>query len=278
MNPTKLLAACALFALAGTSDNLRAAIDITDSATYYNTENWYVFRSNATPTLTSDETSITFGGLDTSNSYGLAYLSRVSLDTGDAYTISGTLCLSSYSSTGTLVIGLFDSVDNPESEIPDNQNKLGITDYTKSMSGIMTSLTEGVYRPLSSTEGFLSTGKTGNKIHKEYASAFSPPESGIEFCFVLNLLKTDDGFDCTVSLGGEEEKSFSVETDTLSCIDVLGFRFSSDTKGTATLTELSVSTTGTIIPEPSTFCLMGGGLSLALLALRRRRSARRSRV
>lgn len=252
-------AACAFFLLAGTPASLDAAISISDASTYYAEENWYVFRSNANPTVSGGESSVTFGALDASNSYALAYLSRVSLSTSDAYTVSGTLTLSSYSSSGTFVIGLFDSVSDAESAIPAHANKSGVSSYTSTMSGIMTTLAKGVYRPLSSTDGFLSTGTSGGKKSFAYDSAFSVPESGAAFDFTLSLTKTDTGFDCVVSLGGEAEQTFSVETETLSCIDVLGFRFSSATGGTATLTNLSITTTGTIIPEPGTFCLSGGG-------------------
>lgn len=72
----------------------------------------------------------------------------------------------------------------------------------------MISLAESVYRPLSSAECFFLTGTSVSEVHFSYDRAFFVPEFGWASDFTLSLPKTDTGFDCTVTLGGETEKIF----------------------------------------------------------------------
>lgn len=275
MKPNKI--ALSLFVYFGVAASLPAAISPGDETSYYDAANWYSFRSNAKTTISANENSVTFGGLDAKNSYSLAYLDRVSLSLGDTYSVSGTLRYTNFDATdGVFVFGLFDSVNNPENAIPANTNKAGISTYTSSMSGILATTGQIVYRPLDSSFGFLAFDASGKREFFDYATPLASPENGVNYDFALDLTKTESGFDVSVSIGGiaalpKDSETFSVITNTLSAIDVLGLRFGSATKGSVTLSNLKIATTGTVIPEPSAFGLFAGIAALALVASRRRK-------
>lgn len=207
-----------------------------------------------------------------------AYIDRVALNTGDHYSVSGTLLFSEFDTSGTFTFGLFDSVNNPASAIPEHTNQAGITDYTQSMSGILATSEKLGYRPLDSTFGFLATSNGGSREFFNYDETLPVPKNDNEFAFAMDLIKTASGFDVRVSLGGsnaqaETNETFNIATETLSEFDVLGFRFSSATGGTVTLSELQISTTGTPIPEPSAFGLLSGLATLLFCTSRRKRKA-----
>lgn len=294
MNPTKLLSACALFALAGTSNNLLAAIDITDSATYYNAENWYGYRSNTNVEYSSTSDSINFSKLD-SSSYVWGYFNPITLSVGDALTFTGTFTFGTIASGGIFSIGFFNSGLCSQSQMithtyqsgTDVSSMANYTDATSviaaatgGMAGVSANNTKAFLRTkTTSNTAFLSTATGAQQTTETFETAYSAPTAEAEYLVSLELTKTDTGLDFAVSFNGETTQTISFETE-ISTFDVIGIRSPVTAGGSGiTLTNLSISTTGTIIPEPSTFCLMGGGLSLALLALRRKRAgARRSRV
>lgn len=276
LNKLFLVCACGMLSAAG----LHGAMDIRDTATYYDENNWYAFRSGTMPQMESQGDSLVFSKLDPTSSYVLCYLSRVQLEVGDTYSVSGILRLSEADPDGTFAFGLFDSVNNPESDIPAHTNKGSPANFTSSMSGILTTTSSLIYRPQNSTQGFLSVASGGGRVNRDFVSGLAHPESGRDYAFSMLLEKTAIGFDVEVALGmgaaylTENVTSFSVESDTLSCFDVLGFRFSAATGSETVLSDLRFETTGTVIPEPSMFAFSAGILGSLAFGLRRRRVSR----
>lgn len=266
---------------------LEAAIDISDFATYYDTENWYAIRNSGAPTLTSDETSVAVGNMKY-DSMLFCYFSPVVLSAGEYFKISGNLTLSGLydgTSTANTVLGLFDSKSYPQRTLDAtlSANSLGnaynskdtsfsASVVTNSMVGFLTSTSLAYNRDKTTTSSTcIATNAGGSKIG-DYASAFSTLEANAAYAFELTVTKDAAGtYVCAFSLGGGEVQTYTgVKNDNFEKIDVFAAKAPVTTGGSITFANLSVTTTGTVIPEPSALGLIAGAFALALAGTRRR--------
>ena len=290
MITTKTLTRTALVLLAGTlaPAAAHAAIDISDSATYYDPENWYAIRNGGAPTLTSDEVSIAVGNMKYDSMF-FCYFSPVVLSAGEYFKISGNLTLSGlYEGTATTntVLGLFDSKSYPQDTLDSvlSANSLNnaynskdttfsASVVTNSMVGFLTSTSLAYNRDKTTASSTcIATNAGGSKIG-DYSSAFAAPEANTAYAFELIVTKEAAGtYECAFSLGGGDVQAYTgIKNDNLEKIDVFAAKLPVVTGGSITLMNLSVATTGTVIPEPSAFGLLAGAFALALAGTRRRR-------
>ncbi len=289
MNTTSRTRLAALALLAGTAlaPAARAAIDINDSATYYATENWYGYRSNTNVEYTTTDSSVNFSKIDES-SYVWGYFNPIVLDVDETLTFSGTFTFGKIASGGTFSIGLFNSGLCSQSEMlthtyqsETDVSKMANYSTGKSTTGTATGGMTGVSANnqkaylrtnADSNTAFLSTASGAQQKTTAFETAFSAPTANTAYAVKLELSKTLTGVDVFVSFGGEATKKVSFETD-ISTFDVIGIRSPVTAGGSGiALSSFSVSTTGTVIPEPSAFGLMFGVLSLLVAAFPRRRS------
>ena len=296
MITTKTLARTALVLLAGTlaPAAAHAAIDISESSTYYDVENWYGYRSNVNIGYASSGNSISFSQVD-SSSYLWAYFDPILLDVGDTLTFSGTFMFGTIASDGKFSIGLFNSGLCTQSQMlthtyQSGTNVSSMANYSettkadgtvskKSVTGTATGGMTGVSASYAtaylrtnatSNTGFLSTASGAQQESVDFASAFSAPTANTEYDVSLVLKKTETGLDYSVAFGGTAAQTISFETE-ISTFDVLGIRAPTTSSGGITLSNVSVTTTGTVIPEPSAFGLLAGAFALAMAGTRRRR-------
>ena len=296
MITTKTLTRTALVLLAGTlaPAAVHAAIDIADSATYYDVENWYGYRSNVNIGYDSGDSSISFSQVD-SASYLWAYFDPILLDVGDTLTFSGTFTFGTIASGGKFFIGLFNSGLCAQSQMlthtyqsgtdvssMENYSETTKTDGTvskKSVTGTATggmtgvsanSATAYLRTNAASNTAFLSTSSGAQQKNTDFTSAFSEPSANSAYNVSLELKKTETGLDFSVAFDGAAAQTISFETD-IKTFDVLGIRAPTTSTGGITLSNVSVTTTGTVIPEPSAFGLLAGAFALALAGTRRRR-------
>lgn len=290
MNTTSRTRIAALALLAGTAlaPAARAAIDINDSATYYAAENWYGYRSNTDVEYTTTKSSVNFSKIDKS-SYVWGYFNPIVLEVGDSLTFSGTFTFGTIASEGTFSIGLFNSGLCSQSEMlthtyQSSTDVSGMANYGTGKKGVTGTATGGMTgvsannanaylrTNADSNTAFLSTSSGAQQKTTAFETAFSAPTANTAYAVKLDLTKTSSGLDLAVSFGGESAKTVSFETD-ISTFDVIGIRSPVTAGGSGiTLSDFSVSTTGTVIPEPSAFGLMFGVLSLLVAAFPRRRS------
>ncbi len=292
MNTTSRTRIAALALLAGTAlvPAARAAIDINDSATYYAAENWYAIRNGGTPTITPTANSVSVGTLKYDGLF-FCYFEPVVLSAGQYLKISGTLNLSEIyagSTTTNTVLGLFDSGDYPQTKLDSalaekslghgyNSAKLSemsASQITGTMSGFAVSTVSAFDRNNPSTNSACLATNSGGKRIEAYSTALSEPTAGNDYAFEICITKEDAGtYALAFSLGGSDEKTYtSLENTALEKLDVFAVKAKVATGATATLSNLAISTTGTVIPEPSAFGLMFGVLSLLVAAFPRRRS------
>ncbi len=295
MITTKTLTRTALVLLAGTlAPAAHAAIDISDSATYYDPENWYGYYSKANITYTYGVDYIRFSQVDNTG-YLWAYFDSVQLDVGDTLTFSGIFTFGKIASSGKFAIGLFNSGLCSQSQMvthsfqseTDVSSMANYSETTKpdgavsakSVTGTATGGMTGVSANnataylktnAASNTAFLSTALGAQQKSVDFASAFSAPTENVAYDVSLELKKTDSGLDFSVAFDGTAAQTISFESD-ISTFDVLGIRVPTTSSGGITLSNVSVTTTGTVIPEPSAFGLLAGAFALALAGMRRRR-------
>lgn len=292
MNTTSRTRLAALALLAGTAlvPAARAAININDSTTYYAKENWYAIRNGGAPTITPTENSVSVGTLKYDGLF-FCYFEPVVLSAGQYLKISGTLNLSEVftgTTTTNTVLGLFDSGDYPQTKLDStlaekslghgyNSEKLSemsASQITGTMSGFAISTVCAFNRNNPNTSSTCLATNSGGKKIETYSTALSEPTAGVDYAFEICITKKDaDTYALAFSLGGSEEKTYTaLENTALEKLDVFAIKAKVATGKTATLSNLAISTTGTVIPEPSAFGLMFGVLSLLVAAFPRRRS------
>ena len=267
---------------------LHAAINIDDSATYYDEQNWYAIRNGGEPTISGNGNSISVGNFKYDSMF-FCYFNPVVLKAGEYFKVSGKLNLKTiYSGTGTnTVIGLFDSGEFPQDVLDEKlkeksfghaynskSTNLGASAVTGTMAGFLTSPKLAYNRNNPSTGSSCVATNTGGKRASDYTKEFSSPEAGKEYEFLLNVLKVADGtYTTRFSLGdGEEFVTNSLENEKLGNLSVLAFKLPVGTGGSITISDLEFETTGSVIPEPSMFGLLAGLGALALVGARRRRN------
>ena len=302
MNTTSRTRIAALALLAGTAlaPAARAAIDINDFATYYDAENWYAIRNGGTPKFEKTESGLKITTLS-DDAYVFAYFSPTHLSVGEYLEVSFslTLTLPSTKTLGTLTFGLFNdgglSQTKLESLLSSNEisshgiNSAGKTDVfgvrplTGEMNGIYAS-PSSVYSRFAGTtaSGFMTTNAAAAvQSESKLSTAFSSPTSGGAYAVSLKIERTKAPtdstgtfYDVSVSFGGETLQTVNV-SNSQEVFDILGIRSPVSGNGNAIeISNFSVSTTGTVIPEPSAFGLMFGVLSLLVAAFPRRRSCK----
>ena len=298
MITTKTLTRTALVLLAGTLAPAAHAAEtlVTDGSNI----DWFGYRSNTTQTAFSYENgTTTMTNLD-SDSYVWGYLPvSISLSVGDSLTLSGTALFKSVAATGSFYFGLYDCGENtrPAAGTTFSSIVAGTYDMTGFFGGTNqktttttttdpetnettttkeVSLATNVFsrfagKPGTSTggAGFMTSNQGGSYITSSTInnSSLAHPVAAAAYDFSLNILRTESGYD--ISLGDQSAVSFSADKSLSSgTFNVIGMK--SPGSG-ITLTNLSVTTTGTVIPEPSAFGLLAGAFALALAGTRRRR-------
>lgn len=267
-----VLSASTLFASAGTN--------------LYDTNNWYGYRGsddNTTVSFASAENSITISGLEKA-SYAWGYFSPTILATGQTLSISGTIITGTIASDGKLMLGLFNSGNCSQDQMVTRSYKFGIdvssmANYVdgKSVPATATGGMTGVFADYKNAYSRTNaTAKTAflvtTSAKKEtFATEFTQPTANTAYAFSYVATKTEKGVDLAVSFNNETAQTASFETE-VSTFDVLGIR-SPVTSGGSTikLSNLSMTTTGTVAPEPAMFGLLAGTLALVLAGTRRRR-------
>ena len=299
MTTTKTLTRSALLLLAGTlAPTVLSAAEtsVSDGSDI----DWFGYRSNTAQAVFSYENgTTTMTNLD-SNSYVWGYLPvSISLSVGDSLTLSGTALFKSVAASSSFYFGLYDCGENtkPASGTTFSSIVSGTYDMTgffggtnqKTTSSTTTdpetnettttkdvSLTTYVFsrfagKPESTSggAGFMTSNQGSAYITSSTIndSSLAHPVADVAYNFSLNILRTESGYE--VSLGDQPAVSFSAENSLESgTFNVIGMK--SPGSG-ITLSNLSVTTTGTVIPEPSAFGLLAGAFALALAGTRRRR-------
>ena len=299
MITTKTLARTALVLLAGTlapAAAHAAETFVTDGSNI----DWFGYRSKALPAFSCENGTVSMTNLD-SDSYVWGYLPvSISLSVGDSLTLSGTALFKSVAATSSFYFGLYDCGENTKpatgttfsSIVAGTYGMTGFfggtnqktttttttdpdTDETTTTKEV--SLTTNVFsrfagKPGTSTvegAGFMTSNQGAGYIASSTIknSSLAHPVADTAYDFSLNILRTESGYE--VSLGDQPTVSFSADKSLSSgTFNVIGMK--SPGSG-ITLTNLSVTTTGTVIPEPSAFGLLAGAFALALAGTRRRR-------
>lgn len=256
----------------------------------YNTDDWYAYRSNAEVTFSSNENSITFSTLDAS-SYVWGYFPKVSLSVGESLSVTGTLTFSALSTSGTLMLGVFDSGNcskadmithayQSKTDVSSMKNysvkesgtaKNAVSTATGGMTGVSANCSTAYLRTnADSYTAFLSTASGAQQAKTSFSSEFSSPAVEAEYAFSLCIVKTAAGLDFSVALGevaSIQTVSFSSE---ISDFDALGIRSPVSSGGSITLSELAM--TKSVIPEPSMFGIAVIVGALVFAVSRRRRN------
>lgn len=259
-----------------------AAVNLSDSSTFYNTDNWYAYRDNANVLFTPTANSITFSQIN-DGSYVWAYFSPTTLSFGDKLKFSATFSFGTLASKGTFSIGFFNSGLCGESQMITHSYQSGtdvssmenyiegksmISTVTGGMTGVSANSEKAYLRTKSETEtAFLSTSSGAQQKTTAFETAFSAPSVGTAYDVDLEILKTESGLDFSVGFNGETAQIISFETD-ISTFDVLGFR-SPVTAGSDGITISDASFV--VIPEPSAFGLLAGVAACGLVTISRRR-------
>lgn len=298
MITTNKFARAALVLLAGTLAPAAHAAEtlVTDGSNI----DWFGYRSNTTQTAFSYENgTTTMTNLD-SDSYVWGYLPvSISLSVGDSLTLSGTALFKSVAATSSFYFGLYDCGENtrPAAGTTFSSIVAGTYDMTGFFGGTNqktttttttdpetnettttkeVSLATNVFsrfagKPGTSTggAGFMTSNQGGSYITSSTInnSSLAHPVAAAAYDFSLNILRTESGYD--ISLGDQSAVSFSADKSLSSgTFNVIGMK---SPGSDITLTNLSVTTTGTVLPEPSAFGLLAGAAALALAGTRRRR-------
>lgn len=283
MKLKNLLFPCSFFLLAGTplvSLGSEPETFLTDGLGI----DWFGYRSNTTKTVFSyEDGKTTMTNLD-SDSYVWGYLPQaVSLEIGQALTFAGTATFNSVASSGAFYIGIYNSGANakPETGATFSSIVAGTYDMTGFFGGTnkkASGTTTHVYsRFAGKAPGASGSGGAGFMTSNQgaaYIASASPetliehPSANVAYEFSLKILRTAAGYD--VLMGDGEPVSFVSEKSPASGVfDVIAIK--SPGNG-ITLSNFSISTTGTAIPEPSMFGFFAGIFSLAALVARRKRS------
>lgn len=277
---------CRLFVLGVFAPVATFAADIGGNLSFYNSDNWYGYRSNSNVQFTSTENSITFTRIDNS-SYLWTYFDPITLSVGEKLSFTGTFTFGSIASKGVFSLGFFNSGlcgkdqmithtyqsgTNVSSMVNYAMGKNAVSAATGGMTGVSANNEKAYLRTnASSSTAFLSTSSGAQQKTETFSSAFSAPAENVACEISFEILKTMSGLDVSIAFGGNAAQTVSFETE-ISTFDVLGLRSPVTASGKGiTLSSLALSEVA--IPEPS---LMGGvfGLfSIAVATSRRRREA-----
>ncbi|MBQ6704909.1 MAG: hypothetical protein IJN19_02735 [Opitutales bacterium] len=259
----------------------------TDSETFVTDGlgiDWFGYRSNTAKTVfTYENGKTTMTNLD-SDSYVWGYLpEEISLEIGDSVTFSGTATFNSVASSGSFYIGLYNSGANTKPASGTTFSSIvagtyGMTGFFggtgKKSSGTTTQVFSRFSEKAPNASGSGGAGFMTSNQGSSYIASATPegmlnhPVANTDYEFALTILRTANGYD--VSVGNAGTVSFSAEKSFSSGVfDVIAMK--SPGSG-ITLSNLSVATTGAVIPEPSSLAWLLGIFSGVLIA-----SARRTR-
>ncbi len=277
-----------LFLLSGTcllaAGTLQAAIDFSNTASFYDESNWYAIRSDGTPTISKTDTGIRISG-SKSDCLVFCYFEPVMLKQGEYLQVSGSFNLDKLQSGSNTLVGLFSSGNYTQAVLDAalaekslkhayNSKSTGLlaSTVTNAMAGFLTStkVTYNRNKPTSNST-CLSTTSGGAKV--DYAKEFSTPTAGVNYNFLLKILKTAEGtYSTTFSLGGGDAVTTeSLTNEVLKDLSVLAFRVPVGTGGNVTLSDLKFETVSVAVPEPSAFGFFSGASALLLCVRRRKR-------
>lgn len=265
---------------------LPAAISLSDSSGIYDVNNWYGYRSNSNVAFSGSENSINFSKID-NGGYVWGYFNPVALEIGETLTWSGTLTVGKIAKEGVLSLGIFNSGPSPVQSMvthtyQSNTDVSMMPNYKEDanvistvfggMTGLSANSKNAYLRSKPSNTAFLSTSGGAQQETVAFSSAFSTISENSAYDFSLSLTKTDAGMTFAVAYGDTEAQIISFDTD-IDTFDVLGIR-SPVTASSAgiTLSNLSLTTTGVVIPEPASASVLMGFAVLGLLGVKRRRN------
>lgn len=288
MITTKTLTRTALVLLAGTlvPATLSAMIDISTPSSFYDDANWYAYRGSANVSFNTavDANSIDISKLD--DGYSWAYFTPIALEAGEHITFSATITFSDISTSNKFYIGLFDggSLCSQENQIAHSyQSKTDVSGMPNSsnastvpgvatgdMHGIFASSSTAYLRSESKDHSFMSTSSGVYQASSKFATEFASFSATTPYAIEMTLAKGEDSLTLSFAIGNETAQTLNFTSD-ISRFNVIGFRSPTAAGGTATLSNMSITTTGTVIPEPSAFGLLAGAFALALAGTRRRR-------
>ncbi len=286
MKSTKLSLLFLTYALAAgslVSGTLVAVADSFDSATFYDPDNWFGYRSNTNIVFSSWENSITFSQVDKS-SYLWTYFDPITLSVGDKLSFSGTFTFGKIASDGVFSVGLFNSGLCGKEEMVAHayqsgtdvssmrnysEGKNAVSTATGGMTGVSANNKTAYLRTNSgSSTAFLSASSGAQQNSITFPSVFSAPAADAEYEVSLEILKTSVGLDFSVALGGGAPQVLSFETE-ISTFDLFGFRSPVAASGRGiVLSGASVAVAS--IPEPSALGLFLGIFSIAQATVFRR--------
>lgn len=244
---------------------------------------WFGYRSNTAKTVfTYENGKTTMTNLD-SDSYVWGYLpEEISLNVGDSVTFSGTATFNSVASSGAFYIGLYNSGANAKPATGTAFSSIvagtyGMTGFFGGTNKKSAGTTPQVFSRFSEKApdasgsggaGFMTSNQGASYIASATPSGtLTHPSANVDYEFALTILRTANGYD--VSVGDAGTVSFSAEKSLSSGVfDVIAMK--SPGSG-ITISNLSVATTGAVIPEPAAFCWLSGIFSGALFASARRR-------
>ncbi|MGN0834206.1 MAG: hypothetical protein ACI4QA_00020 [Candidatus Spyradosoma sp.] len=296
MITTKTLTRTALVLLAGTLAPAAHAAEtfVSDGSNI----DWFGYRSNTQTVFSYENGTTTMTNLD-SDSYVWGYLPvSISLSVGDSLTFSGTALFKSVAATSSFYFGLYDCGENtkPATGTTFSSIVAGTYDMTGFFGGTNQKTTSttttdpetnestttkevslatnvfsrfaGKPETTSGGAGFMTSNQGSSYIASSTIkdSSLAHPVAETAYDFSLKISRTESGYD--VSVGDQAAVSFAADKSLSSVtFNVIGMK--SPGSG-ITLTNLSVTTTGTVIPEPSAFGLLAGAFALALAGTRRR--------
>lgn len=262
------------------------AANVGGNPSFYDTDNWYGYRSNSNIQFSSTGASIQFTQLDKS-SYLWTYFEPITLSVGEKLLFSGTFTFGNIASGGVFSLGFFNSGSCGKEEMVTHayqsgtsvssmanykEGKNAVSTATGGMTGVSASNEKAYLRTnAGSSTAFLSASGGAQQKTVSLSSGFSAPAENVACEISFEILKTMSGLDVSIAFGGNAAQTVSFETE-ISTFDVLGLRSPVTASGKGiTLSSLALSEVA--IPEPS---LMGGvfGLfSIAVATSRRRREA-----
>lgn len=260
------------------------AAELGGNLSFYDTDNWYGYRSNSNIQFSSTENSITFTQIDNS-SYLWTYFDPITLSVGEKLSFTGTFTFGKIASGGVFSLGFFNSglcgkdqmithTYQSGTDVSSMANyaegKNAVSTATGGMTGVSANNEKAYLRTNEkSSTAFLSTSSGAQQKTETFSSAFSAPVENVACEISFEILKTMSGLDVMIAVGGTVPQTISFETD-ISTFDVLGLRSPVTASGNG-ITLSSISLSEVVIPEPSTVVGVFGLFSIAAVMLRRRR-------
>ena len=275
---------CRLIAWSALAPVASFAANVGGNPSFYDTDNWYGYRSNSNIQFSSTGASIQFTQLDKS-SYLWTYFDPITLFVGEKLSFSGTFIFGNIASGGVFSLGFFNSGScgkeqmithtyqsgTPVSSMANyREGKNAVSTATGGMTGVSASNEKAYLRTnAGSSTAFLSASGGAQQKTVSLSSGFSAPVAAQPYEVALEILKTVKGLDFSVSFGGGAFQTVSFETD-ISSFDVFGIRSPVTASGNG-ITLSKISLTEVAVPEPSAFGGVIGIFSIMFAAMSRRR-------